>query len=82
MFYSKLKEEIKDGIVLAGVNQRDYNSLRRVVITIDNRAEQRRKEVSRRNPGVYIFGSQVSKITVTTPTTSAGKTLVSQASAV
>jgi hypothetical protein len=56
MFYSKLKEEIKDSLALAGVNQRDYNSLRRAAITIDNRAEQRRKEVSRRTLGVRIFG--------------------------
>jgi len=81
MFYSKLKEEIKDGIALAGVNQRDYNSLRGAAIIIDNRAEQRRKEVSRRTPGVRTFGGEVTTA-ATFSATSAGKTLMSQASAV
>jgi hypothetical protein len=77
MFYSKLKEEIKDGIALAGVNQRDYNSLRRAAIIIDNRAEQRRKEVNRRTPGVRTFGNQNTKPTAT----STGNTPTPQTSA-
>jgi hypothetical protein len=39
MFYFKLKEDIKNSIAVSEVNHRDYTALRKVAITIDNRAE-------------------------------------------
>jgi hypothetical protein len=49
MFYFKFKEDIKDSIAIFKVNYRDYTALRKIAITIDNRAEQRRKESNRLN---------------------------------
>jgi hypothetical protein len=39
MFYFKLKEDIKDFIAMFEVNYRDYTAFRKMIITIDNRAE-------------------------------------------
>jgi hypothetical protein len=49
MFYFKLKKDIKDSIAISKINYRNYTALRKVAITIDNRAEQRRKEFNRLN---------------------------------